>query len=550
MRRTMMFALAITGLLVTSDLAWAQAVPEKPCNDLLLPQRDVQGKKIGPVTCKMQETKTTFEGRPVLRLDLGIDGTVDGFLPKTGMYINYFTNGPELTFPAGLNPGPWYHGVGKYEAAKGHAMTIVFPQKGWNGKMWVMVHGRGQSFKEGNLKAWNKNLNPADPLADIDKFERVMLSKGYAVVKTHRTSETLGGDMEVTLDDGTFYPERNLNDNAQFILDFAQVAKKTVQKRLGKAPRRTYFYGHSAGGRIGRSINYTPGLNKGADGKAVFDGILADDSATGLWLPVVMKDGKDVLFATDAEKAAFVPQLEVSHQMYNAESPGEKAPWISSNYLLNKRNNAKILRDKGLSAKHRMYEVRSVSHYGGEADLVRKPGDEKTIDLSLAYDKFVDILDAWVDKGTVPPPNHSDWPELGDANKDGVNENPALAFPEVACPLGIFAQYPPSQGKGGTGTTWFVPFSGTGIEPLDGRKYNVDMNRNGVWDYVETPTQAWRRLGLLANDEALTPEKYTACVQAAAQQLVKDGFFSTKTAAWYVEQAKKAGVAPKTSMTQ
>ncbi len=546
MRRTMMFALAITGLLVTGDLARAQAIPEKLCNELLLPQRDVQGKKIGPASCRMQETKTTFDGRPVLRLDLGIDGTVDGFLPKTGMYINYFTNGPDLTFPAGMNPGPWYHGVGKYEAAKGHAMTIVFPErKAWNGKMWVMVHGRGQSFKRGNLKAWNKNLDPADPLADIDKFERVMLSKGYVVVKTHRTSETLGGDITVTLDDGTFYPERNLNDNAQFILDFAQVAKKTLQKRLGKAPLRTYFYGHSAGGRIGRSINYTPGLNKGADGKAVFDGILADDSATGLWLPVVMKDGKDVLFATDAEKVAFVPQLEVSHQMYNSESPGEKAPWISSNYLLNKRNNAKILRDKGLVAKHRMYEVRSVSHYGGEADLSRKPSDEKTLDLSLAYDRFVDILDAWVDKGVAPPPNHSDWAELGDANKDGVIENAALAYPEVACPLGVYAQYPPSLGKGGTGTTWFVPFTGTGIEPLDGRGYNVDMNRNGVWDYVETPAQAWRRLGLIAGDEALTPEKYTACVQAAAQQLVKDGFFPAKTAAWYVEQAKKTEIAQK-----
>ena len=109
---------------------------------------------------------------------------------------------------------------------------------------------------------------------------------------------------------------------------------------------------------------------------------------------------------------------------------------------------------------------------------------------------------------------------------------------------------PYAQGQGGTGTTWFVPFTGTGIEPLDGRRYNVDMNRNGVWDFVETPTQAWRRLGLLQKDEALTPEKYTACVQAAAQQLVKDGFFSAKTAAAYVDQAKKTDIAPKVAATQ
>ena len=47
-------------------------------------------------------------------------------------------------------------------------------------------------------------------------------------------------------------------------------------------PGRTYFYGHSAGARIGRGINYTPGLNQGRDGKPMFDGILAEnqDQAT------------------------------------------------------------------------------------------------------------------------------------------------------------------------------------------------------------------------------------------------------------------------------
>ena len=77
-------------------------------------------------------------------------------------------------------------------------MTIVYPREKWNGKMWVMVHGRGRSFKRGNLKPWDKNLDRAKPSGDLTKYETVMLSKGYAVVKTHRTSDTLGGDVKVT----------------------------------------------------------------------------------------------------------------------------------------------------------------------------------------------------------------------------------------------------------------------------------------------------------------------------------------------------------------
>ena len=43
----------------------------------------------------------------------------------------------------------------------------------------------------------------------------------------------------------------------------------------------------------------------------MFDGIFVDDSGAGTWLPMIMKNGKDVLFTTEAEKAAMVPQLEM-----------------------------------------------------------------------------------------------------------------------------------------------------------------------------------------------------------------------------------------------
>ncbi len=156
-------------------------------------------------------------------------------------------------------------------------------------------------------------------------------------------------------------------------------------------------------------------------------------------------------------------------------------------------------------------------------------------------DRFIDMVDLWADKGVEPPPTRSDWAELGDANRDGAIEHPALAFPEIACPLGVYFSYPEST----SGTTSFASFTGEGLEPLNAKKVFADMNGNLVWDYRETPTEAWRRLGLLQKTEGLTREKYVACVQRAADQLRKDGFFSDKTAADEVDRARTTELQPK-----
>jgi hypothetical protein len=511
------------------------------CDDLLLPPRDVKGHKVGPTSCQMIESALSYDGKTYKRIDVGLDGSVDGYLAKVGDYKDYFTNGPDLVFPQTWGPRPVLFGVAKYERAKGAAMLIVYPadKAEWNGKMFVTVHGRGASFKEGGLKAGDKNLDTANPMRDLDKYERLMVAKGYILVKTRRTSTEGIGEITATLEDGSTVDSVAFNDTAHYIMDFADVAKAAMAKRLG-TPVHVYMYGHSAGARIGHSLNYTPGLNVGRDGKRYFDALLNDDPAAGTWYPVVMKDGKDVLFTTPGEKAAFVPMIDVAHQGYNNIWPPKHPDWMSNSYLENKRNNARILRDKGMT-NYRMYEVRSVSHSGGEGATDGRTSEYQTIDLSRAMDKFIDMIDAWADKGVAPPPTRSDWAELGDANKDGVIENAALSFPDVSCPLGVYHSYPDST----AGNTAFAPFSGQGIEPLDKKSVFVDMNRNGVWDYRETPTQAWRRLGLLQPNETLTREKYVACVQNAADALRKGGFFSDKTAAWYVEQAKSVELTPK-----
>ena len=506
--------------------ALVAAEPASSCDESLLPRREVKGQRVGPSSCLKLESEIASDGRTFRRVDVGLDGTVDGYLAKVGDYKEYFTNAPDLVFPQTWGPRPIFFAVAKYERDKGAAMTIVMPARAaWNRKVFVMVHGRGVSFKDGSLKPWNRNAD------DLDKYDRLLLAKGYAVVKTHRSTVENIGEITATLEDGSTVDYIAFNDTARYVMDFTEVAKKIIESRLGEAAR-TYFYGHSAGARIGRGMNYTPGLNIGRDGKRFFDGFLNDDPAAGTWYPVVMKDGKDVLFASDADKAAFVPQIDVVHQMYNNMWPPKYPDWMSSSYLENKRNNARILRDKGLWPKYRMYEVRSISHSGGETLTGDRQG--QNLDLSKMMERFVDLLDAWVERGVAPPPTRSDWAELGDADRDGTIENPALAFPEVACPLGVYYSYPEST----SGTTAFAAFTGKALEPLDAKKVFVDMNRNGVWDYRETPTEAWRRLGLLRPSETLTSERYVACVQRAAEQLRNDGFFSAATAASYIERAR------------
>src|SRR5207247_1157135 len=247
-------------------------VPEKSCDGFLLPPRQVKGKAVGPTSCLMQETGATYEGRALTRLDVGLDGTVEG----------------------------------------------------------------------------------------LERYDLLMVSKGYALVKTRRTSTERLGEIITTLEDGSTVDYAAFNDTVRYIMDFADVAKKIVADRLGQPPSRVYLYGHSAGARIGHATNYAPGLNVGRDGTRFFDGILGDDPAAGTWYPVVMKAGRDVLLSSDADKAAFVPEIDVAHQMDNNIWEPKHPGWMSDSYLENKRNNARILRDKGI-AKYRMYEVRGVS---------------------------------------------------------------------------------------------------------------------------------------------------------------------------------------------
>ncbi len=133
--------------------------------------------------------------------------------------------------------------------------------------------------------------------------------------------------------------------------------------------------------------------------------------------------------------------------------------------------------------------------------------------------------------------------ELGDVNGDGINENEAIALPDVACPRGLYYPYPASRGGGGLGTTGFAAFDGKSLEPHDGRGIFVDMNLNRYLDYRENLEQAWHRLGLLKPGEKFTRSAYQACIEKAVAKLQSEKFISDRGAVLFIEEAAEVDLA-------
>jgi hypothetical protein len=539
MKRQLLFALAAVLLMNPSLGAQSNQPVSSSGKEFLVPQIEIHGQWIGQEDALIKEVTVTHRGRRYRRVDVGVSGTLSGWVVKEGPRLNHFVSAPEFAFTQSGNNYRRFHGILRYEASKGSGLTIIYPEDrpDWNQKLFVTVHGSGGSFEGGSLSPWNELYNPSEPLVDISKYEKLMLDRGYAVAKTRRNGGS-PGDYSVTLDSGEIVQGRNLNVHTGLLLGFTQLAENFLQVRLGETPGRTYWYGHSGGTMNGRLVNYIPGINTDENGRPIIDGFLNDDAGGGRFLPILMKDDKDTLLMTNEERNRFIRTIEISHQLYSRDLGVPDLPeWMSGVFLVNKRLTARILQEKGLGDKVRTYEVRGISHQGGEYLEDGRDGDIVILDLSRVMGALIDRLDAWVEEDLTPPPTRSDWLELSDLNGDGINENPALALPELSCPLGLYHQYPRSLGTGGVGQTGFALFDGTSLEPQDGRGVFVDMNLNRYLDQRESVEEAWQRLGLLESGESFTRSRYQQCVQKTVDQLRKAGLMTQRVADLYLKEA-------------
>jgi Alpha/beta hydrolase domain len=538
--RAVLMILGVSLFLSEAGVAQEKQVSAKfkdavSCNEFAAASKQIMGKPVGVEECRIISEETVFniKGHRFRRVEMRITGNVDGWAStEKGSRAIYFTDGPDFVFTQSGLTGPRARGIAKYEASTGHGMTIFYPEnpRQWNGKLYMTAHGAGAYGAIGILRPRDPTAK-FNPLQNVNRYVTLMMDKGYAVAHTMRSSDRTRGDVSVTLEDGTIL-KNNLSSHAGLVTSWTRLAQNLISKKIGSMPTRTYFYGHSAGGFLGRLINYQPGANADAGGKPFFDGFLLDDAGAGLWLPKLVVNNNDILFMSEQDRQRFIKQIDVTHVLYSGET---------EDYLQNKRENARLLREKGLGAKHRMYEIRGVSHF--DAGQVSRPDLVfQTLDLTGIFDALIDRMDAWVEKDAPPPPTKSDMVERGGAHKNGNDKNSAVALPEVACPLGVYYIFPPGldPGRRGGQETALASFDGANLEPLDGRGLLVDMNGNGVRDKRETVSQAWQRLGLLKPGQKLTQAFYANCVNASASKLVKEGLLPKKVGEFYVEQANKA----------
>jgi len=524
---------------------WAQEKPKatfkdaRSCKEFAPAMGQALGKNIGVEHCYIVSEETVFniKGQRFRRVEIRLTGTVEGWASREkGSRAAYFTDGPEFVLVQSGLTGPRSRGVARYDAATRHGMTILYPKevRDWNGKLYVTAHGAGSYGAVGNLVARDPNAK-FNPHQNINRYVTLMIDRGYAVAHTMRSADRIRGDVEVSLEDGMALKGFNLSSHAGLLRSWTELARNLISQRVGSRPKRIYFYGHSAGGFWGRQMNYQPGANVDSDGKALFDGFLLDDAGSGLWLPKLTVDGKDTLFTTDEGRRSFAKQIDTTHALYLGET---------GDFLVNKRENAKMLRAKGLGARHRMYEFRAVSHFDS-GQISRVDLMDQTIDLTALYDALIEKLDLWVEKDVAPPPSKSDLTELGDSDKDGINENPAIALPDAACPLGVYYTFPPEvdAGRRGGQETALARFDGVNLEPLDGRGELVDMNGDGKRNQRETLTQAWQRLGLLKAGQRFSAAAYQKCVKDAVVSLQREGLLLKSAGEYYVEQATRRSLA-------
>ena len=467
------------------------------------------------------------DGRSLRVIDIGLTGAIEGYVVLRGPVPELSADryswlydvpalclpqedllvvDPDLPYPLPLAAGSGNTSqpvlaAGRFDASDGAGMHLICPAEpaDWNGKLFLIQHGSAAYMSMDACYAGDcegeappGTLLACDPSGvtpglGANLFAEVMIDRGYAVAWLRKdASRPPGGFSKAALADGRVIRTTHVA-HAGLAVALARFVQREVEAAMGRAPERTYYYGHSGGGVTGRVVNVS-GANVRPDGGAVIDGFLLDDPGNGLYLPVVIDQGRDVLLASAREREHFRPQIDISRQLYRPAS-----------YLEAKRLNTRLLVAKDLGAVHRTYELRGVSHF--DAGQAGAAGSIHFLDLGPFMAAMIDVLDRWVSLGDSPPTSREDVP----------GSEPALALPEIACPLGVYAA--PAGGP----RTRFAPFDGR-----EGR---------------ETLDQAWHRLGLLESGERFTLAAYRARLGEAALRLAEAGFLPIEGVRWYETEA-------------
>ncbi len=169
------------------------------CNEFAPVVKQVIAQPVGVEQCSIISEETVFniKGQRFRRVEVRLSGTVDGWASREkGSRAIYFTDGPDFVLTQSGLAGPRSRGVGKYEAATGHGLTILYPEDGrnWNGKLFITAHGAGSYGAVGALIPRDPN-SKFNALADVNRYVGLMIDKGYAVAHTMRSSDRTRGDI-------------------------------------------------------------------------------------------------------------------------------------------------------------------------------------------------------------------------------------------------------------------------------------------------------------------------------------------------------------------
>src|ERR1041384_5315070 len=136
------------------------------CSEFAQPIKQLFGQSVGVEQCQIISEETVFniKGQKFRRLEVRLSGGVEGWASREkGARAIYFTDGPDFVLTQSGLTGPRSHGVGRYEGATGHGLTILYPENAhdWNGKLFITAHGAGSYGAVGALV-------PRDPAAQFN----------------------------------------------------------------------------------------------------------------------------------------------------------------------------------------------------------------------------------------------------------------------------------------------------------------------------------------------------------------------------------------------